>query len=54
MGQPRTLVLLGQHRVKPGLQAGPCRWYRILPVEECDGPFELAVVFAQLEGRQCI
>jgi hypothetical protein len=41
MGQPRAFVLLGQHRVKPGLQDRPCWRHRILPVEECDGAFEL-------------
>jgi hypothetical protein len=52
MGQPRALVLLGQHRVKPGSQDCSCRRHLIPPVEECDGAFELVAVIPQLERRQ--
>ena len=45
------LVLLGQHRVKPGSQDRPCPRHWILPVQERDGAFELVAVIAQLKGR---
>jgi hypothetical protein len=45
----RALVLLGQHRVEPGLQVGPSWPRRVLLVGECDGSFEFVAVIVQLK-----
>ena len=48
-GEPRTLVLLGQHFIKPGLQPATGRRHGVLPVEERDGSLQVAAVILQFE-----
>ena len=49
-GQPLTVVLLGSHVIKPGLETVAVRG---LSVEERDGCFQVAPVIPQLVGSHC-
>ena len=51
-GQPRALVLLGQHLIQPGLQLTTGRRHGVLPVEERDGLLKVTAEVPQLERGQ--